>query len=72
MVQVGDRDESLIGSKEWLGAIEVGHVLDSFLNIEVKIIYVEKGSELNSVGRSLLAHFRKQGTPVMIGKCCLS
>ena len=67
LVKVGDKDKKIIGSNEWIGAIEVNLVLNELLGIDNQILYVSNGTELNSKGRELLYHFQHNGTPVMVG-----
>ena len=67
LVKLGDKDKKIIGSNEWIGAIEVNLVLNELLGIDNQILYVSNGPELNSKGRELLYHFQHSGTPVMVG-----
>ena len=67
LVKMGDKEKSFIGSRQWIGAIELSYILDDYLNISSKIITVNRGSEIPSYARELAVHFRTQGTPVMIG-----
>ena len=67
LVKIGDKDKKIIGSNDWIGAIEVNLVLNELLGIDNQILYVPNGSELNSKGRELLYHFQHNGTPVMVG-----
>ena len=67
LVKLGDKDKKIIGSNEWIGAIEVNLVLNDLLGIDNQILYVSNGPELNSKGRELLYHFQHSGTPVMVG-----
>ncbi|KAK9119930.1 hypothetical protein Scep_018023 [Stephania cephalantha] len=67
LVEIGDKDPSFIGSREWIGAIELSFVLDKLLGVSCKIINVRSGSELPEKCRELAMHFETQGTPVMIG-----
>ncbi|XP_039606927.1 ufm1-specific protease 2 [Polypterus senegalus] len=67
LVDVGDKPKSFIGSRQWIGSIEVQAVLDHLLGITSKILFVSQGSELASKGRELANHFSTEGTPVMIG-----
>ena len=67
LVKLGDKDKKIIGSNEWIGAIEVNLVLNELLGIDNQILYVSSGSELNSKGRELIYHFQHNGTPVMVG-----
>ncbi|GJM87613.1 hypothetical protein PR202_ga03585 [Eleusine coracana subsp. coracana] len=82
LVEIGDKDPSFIGSREWIGAIELSFVLDKLLGVSFcfhisfgksiaqvncKIISVRSGDELPEKCRELAMHFETQGTPVMIG-----
>ncbi|XP_022137398.1 probable Ufm1-specific protease isoform X2 [Momordica charantia] len=67
LVEIGDKDDSFIGSREWIGAIELSFVLDKLLGVSCKIINVRSGAELPEKCRELAAHFENQGTPIMIG-----
>uniref|UniRef100_A0A0D9XYI6 Probable Ufm1-specific protease n=1 Tax=Leersia perrieri TaxID=77586 RepID=A0A0D9XYI6_9ORYZ len=67
LVDIGDKDPSFIGSREWIGAIELSFVLDKLLGASCKIINVRSGDELPEKCRELAIHFETQGTPVMIG-----
>ncbi|KAK6924737.1 Peptidase C78, ubiquitin fold modifier-specific peptidase 1/ 2 [Dillenia turbinata] len=67
LVEIGDKDPSFIGSREWIGAIELSFVLDKLLGVSCKIINVRSGAELPEKCRELAMHFETQGTPIMIG-----
>ena len=67
LVKLGDKSKDFIGSKKWIGAIELGYVLDSLYNIQSKIITVSDGCNMSSVAREIGLHFDTQGTPIMIG-----
>ncbi|MCD9641224.1 hypothetical protein HAX54_027294 [Datura stramonium] len=67
LVEIGDKDPSFIGSREWIGAIELSFVLDKLIGASCKIINVRSGAELPEKCRELALHFENQGTPVMIG-----
>ncbi|XP_029018133.1 ufm1-specific protease 2 [Betta splendens] len=67
LVDVGDKQASFVGSRQWIGSIEVQAVLSQLLEVTSKIMFVSQGSELASKGRELANHFATEGTPVMIG-----
>ncbi|XP_072241138.1 ufm1-specific protease 2 [Leuresthes tenuis] len=67
LVDVGDKQASFVGSRQWIGSIEVQAVLSHLLGITSKIMFVSQGSELASKGRELANHFVTEGTPIMIG-----
>ncbi|ESQ45722.1 hypothetical protein EUTSA_v10010185mg [Eutrema salsugineum] len=67
LVEIGDKDPSFTGSREWIGAIELSFVLDKLLGVSCKIMNFRSGSELPEKCRELAMHFETQGTPIMIG-----
>ncbi|KAK4402502.1 putative Ufm1-specific protease [Sesamum angolense] len=67
LVEIGDKDPSFIGSREWIGAIELSFVLDKLLGVSCKVINMRSGAELPEKCRELALHFETQGTPIMIG-----
>ncbi|KAL3618088.1 hypothetical protein CASFOL_038409 [Castilleja foliolosa] len=67
LVEIGDKDPSFVGSRDWIGAIELSFVLDKLLGVSCKVINVRSGDELPEKCRELALHFETQGTPIMIG-----
>ncbi|KAL5076477.1 hypothetical protein RYX36_015461 [Vicia faba] len=67
LVEIGDKDPSFIGSREWIGAIELSFVLDKLLGVTCKVMNVRSGAELPEKCRELALHFETQSTPIMIG-----
>jgi hypothetical protein len=67
LVDLNDKETSFVGSREWIGAIEVGLILKHMYGITCKTLFITSGSEVNSYARQLAAHFDTHGTPVMIG-----
>ncbi|TNN62292.1 Ufm1-specific protease 2 [Liparis tanakae] len=67
LLDVGDKQASFVGSRQWIGSIEVQAVLNQLLGVTSKIMFVSHGSELASKGRELANHFLTEGTPIMIG-----
>ncbi|TKS68250.1 Ufm1-specific protease 2 [Collichthys lucidus] len=67
LVDVGDKQTSFVGSRQWIGSIEVQAVLNQLLEVTSKIMFVSQGSDLASKGRELANHFLTEGTPIMIG-----
>lgn len=67
LVELGEKPKEIIGSKQWLGSIELGLVLDHILGFQARILPINSGAEIPNHARQLAEHFRKEGTPVMIG-----
>lgn len=67
LVEMGDKPEKLIGSKDWIGANEVCYALEHLTGVSSKIVHVSRGGDMESKGRELAIHFEKVGSPVMVG-----
>ena len=59
----GDKESSFVGSKQWIGALELSFVLETLLGVTSRILDVQTGSELPSKARELAHHFDTQGMP---------
>lgn len=62
----GDKPQAFVGSRDWIGAIELGYVLDTKLGLTCKVMTVSSGAEMSTKARELAQHFDVQGTPVMV------
>ena len=69
LVSLGDKPPSFAGSTQWIGALEIGFVLDALAGVSCKVVTVPNGEEMatSRAAGALVHHFRTQGTPVMIG-----
>ncbi|GMH35923.1 hypothetical protein BSKO_03791 [Bryopsis sp. KO-2023] len=67
LVDIGDKEPAFVGSKEWIGSIEVGFVLEELLGVGHRVVIKSAAQEPASVARDLIHHFRTEGTPVSIG-----
>ncbi|XP_027246906.1 ufm1-specific protease 2 isoform X1 [Cricetulus griseus] len=67
LVDAGDKPATFVGSRQWIGSIEVQLVLNQLIGVTSRILFVSQGSEMTSQGRELANHFQNVGTPVMIG-----
>ncbi|CAH1777301.1 unnamed protein product [Owenia fusiformis] len=67
LVDIKDKEASFVGSRKWIGSMEVSYVLDRLLEVQCKIMFVQSGADLANKGRELAMHFSIQGTPIMIG-----
>ncbi|VDK55231.1 unnamed protein product [Cylicostephanus goldi] len=67
LVEIKDKEEKFIGSRQWIGSTEIGFVLDHMLGYESRYIITNSGSEVAERARELMMHFQTVGSPVMIG-----
>jgi len=67
LVAIGDKPASFVGSRQWVGSLELSFCLHEMLQIESRIVTASCGAELASRARELALHLDTEGTPVMIG-----
>jgi len=67
LVNIGDKNPGFVGSREWIGSMEVGFFLDQALGLQWRSVSAPSGPELAERAAELAAHFDDQGTPVMMG-----
>ncbi|KAF9424736.1 hypothetical protein HW555_000037 [Spodoptera exigua] len=67
LVQLEDKPRSFLGSRQWIGSFEVCLVIDKLYDIPSKIVHVNHGDELKTIVDTLVSHFDKFGSPVMMG-----
>ncbi|KAF1328450.1 hypothetical protein FI667_g6861, partial [Globisporangium splendens] len=67
LVRIGDKPSSFVKSREWIGSMEVGYVLDELYGVSFRSLNVPSGPRLVEHAQELKHHFETQGTPVMMG-----
>ncbi|CAD5228671.1 unnamed protein product [Bursaphelenchus xylophilus] len=67
LVEIGDKPASFVGSKKWIGSMELSFCLSQMLGIESKVLTTNSGTEIAEHARTLIFHFENHGAPVMIG-----
>lgn len=69
LVKMGDKPDSFLNSKEWIGTVEASLVLDYVFDVPCKLVHVRGGgADLERVAvEDLYQHFEKHGSPVMMG-----
>lgn len=66
-MDIGDKPEKFVGSRQWIGSTELGFCLETMFGINSRILTTNSGAEIGEHARSLLFHFDNYGGPVMIG-----
>ncbi|KAL7077792.1 hypothetical protein ACQ4LE_003023 [Meloidogyne hapla] len=67
LVNIGDKPSNFLGSKKWIGSLELSFCLQNMFNITSKILTSKCGTDLAEHARALIFHFENGGAPVMIG-----
>lgn len=49
-----------MGSRQWIGAIELGYVLDALLGVTCRVVTVASGGDMATKARELARHFDTQ------------
>ncbi|XP_072045124.1 ufm1-specific protease 1-like [Amphiura filiformis] len=67
LVAMGDKPDTFIGSRNWIGSFEVCITIDHLYDVPCKIMHINSGRELQSKIPALMEHFQQFGSPVMMG-----
>ncbi|RHY35381.1 hypothetical protein DYB32_000144, partial [Aphanomyces invadans] len=68
LFKLGDKPPRFVGSRGWIGTVEVGLVLDERFHVSCRTIYCASGRDLPRHAPTLAEHFLIHGSPVMMGK----
>ncbi|KAG8177143.1 hypothetical protein JTE90_015591 [Oedothorax gibbosus] len=67
LVKVGDKPESFINSRQWIGSLEISYCIDYFYKILCRILHCKDVKEVQSHTSSIFNHFQEYGSPIMMG-----
>jgi len=68
LVEMNDKPETFMNSREWIGSFEVCICLDFFYDVTCRIVHVKAGKDNFFDGLQVLwSHFQHYGAPVMMG-----
>eukprot|EP00794_Sanderia_malayensis_P018184 gene18184-19998_t len=67
LVEIGDKDPSFVGSKNWIGTFEACIVLDHLYDVPCKVTHFKSGSLVEENMQFMIEHFEKFKSPVMMG-----
>jgi len=67
LVEIGDKQQNFVGSRQWIGSVELGFCLETMMGVGSRILSCKSGEELGEHARAIIFHFENNGSPVMIG-----
>ncbi|VDM02162.1 unnamed protein product [Schistocephalus solidus] len=68
LVRVKDKPATFVGSRQWIGSLEVSFCLQELFGVQCRLIPIAYGAAFTATAASLLAeHFASGGGPVMVG-----
>jgi hypothetical protein len=67
LVALDDKPRSFVGSRQWIGAVEVSLVLGRRYGVTCRILDFPSGDRIPERARELAAHFALHGSPIMVG-----
>ncbi|KAG4065148.1 hypothetical protein HA402_007545 [Bradysia odoriphaga] len=66
LVDIGDKPQAFVGSREWIGALEVFYIIDTLFDVSCKIQHIPKGDMKRYIS-VLRLYFEQFGGLVMMG-----
>ena len=67
LVEVKDKPETFIGSKKWIGSIEIQLILNHWYGLDCRIVNVTSGDQVKDKREDFVKHFEEEKSPIMIG-----
>ncbi|XP_061392599.1 probable Ufm1-specific protease 1 [Musca vetustissima] len=67
LVRIEDKPARFVGSRDWIGALEVFYTVDTLYDVPCKILHITRSEDLNQHIPELVRYFRDYGGFVMMG-----
>ncbi|VDO09253.1 unnamed protein product [Rodentolepis nana] len=68
LVKVNDKPAKFIGSRQWIGSLEVSFCISELYDVQCRLIPVARGRDFTPTAAAVLVeHFSSGGGPVMVG-----
>lgn len=67
LVRIEDKPARFVGSRDWIGAMEVFYVVDNLYDVPCKILHILKSEDLSQHVDTLISYFKDFGGFAMMG-----
>ena len=67
LVEMEDKPQSMVGSRDWIGSFEACLIIDRLYDVPSKILHISSGNFLENQVDAIFNHFHKFGSPIMMG-----
>uniref|UniRef100_A0A1L8DTJ4 Putative ufm1-specific protease 1-like protein n=1 Tax=Nyssomyia neivai TaxID=330878 RepID=A0A1L8DTJ4_9DIPT len=67
LVHLNDKPESFIGSREWIGALEVFYTVDAIYNVSCKIVHIPSNGDVKKYVTLIKKYLEDYGGFIMMG-----
>lgn len=67
LVSLNDKPASFLGSKEWIGALEVFYTVDSLYDVSCKIVHIPSNGDVKKYVSLLKQYLEEYGGFIMMG-----
>lgn len=67
LVEIGDKNQSFVGSRDWIGSVEISYVLDKLFGVSCFLHHITAEQSLSTKRRDLVNYFRTFGGLAMMG-----
>lgn len=70
LVKIGDKQNKIIDSREWIGTIEASYIFDELFNIPSYLIHVPSGGKISTKKKEIVDYLTSQGGLIFMGGDC--
>jgi Ufm1-specific protease 1 len=67
LVKIGDKEQTFIDSREWIGGFETCYVIDELFQISCILLHIPSHEKLSSKKTELINYFKNQGGLIAMG-----
>lgn len=67
LVRIGDKEESFIGSREWIGGAETCFVIDDLFQIPCYLHHITSSQKVSSKRNEIVDYFKTHGGLIAMG-----
>lgn len=70
LVKIGDKPQTIIGSRDWIGSVEASYIFDELFGIPSYLIHIPSGENIASKTKEMVDYFTTQGGLIFMGGDC--
>lgn len=67
LVKIGDKDDTFINSRGWIGTLEGSYIFDELFNMSSFIIHISHEERISSKKAEIIKYFQEQGGLIFMG-----
>lgn len=67
LVRIGDKEDTFISSRDWIGAAETCYVVDELFQVPCYLKHIPNNERISSIKKEIVEYFKTQGGLIAMG-----